>query len=244
MDKQSLELLLAQGESIERIARRFSKDPSTVAYWVKKHGLKSRHADRHAAKGGLERERLEGLVKAGMTIAEIAAEVGRSKSTVRHWMRVFELRSRNARGRRPKSVWRAAKNAGLLNARMVCRYHGETDFILEGRGYYRCKKCRSERVARRRRDVKTALVAEAGGRCVVCGYDRWVGALQFHHVDPSTKEFHIALHGVTRSLERARAEAGKCVLLCANCHAEVEAGRIVLPATVPASEFICPAVTG
>jgi hypothetical protein len=26
------------------------------------------------------------------------------------------------------------------------------------------------------------------------------------------------------ALEAARAEAAKCVLLCANCHAEVEAG--------------------
>jgi transposase-like protein len=39
MDKHSLELLLAQGISIERIGKRFGKDPSTVSYWVKKHGL-------------------------------------------------------------------------------------------------------------------------------------------------------------------------------------------------------------
>jgi hypothetical protein len=29
---------------------------------------------------------------------------------------------------------------------------------------------------------------------------------------------------VARSLERCREEARKCVLLCANCHAEVEGG--------------------
>jgi hypothetical protein len=34
----------------------------------------------------------------------------------------------------------------------------------------------------------------------------------------------VGLEGVARSLVRARAEARKCVLLCANCHAEVEAG--------------------
>ena len=79
-------------------------------------------------------------------------------------------------------------------------------------------------------------MAEAGGRCVICGYDRFAGALQFHHVDPAGKAFALSTQGVARSLEKARAEAGKCVLLCANCHAEVEAGLASIPPTaVPAA---------
>jgi hypothetical protein len=73
------------------------------------------------------------------------------------------------------------------------------------------------------------IVEEAGGACVICGYDRFPGALQFHHLDPATKSFALGLRGVTRSLERVRAEARKCVLLCANCHAEVEGGVAELP---------------
>src|SRR5205085_12568528 len=96
MEKQSLEALLAQGESIERIAKRFGKDPSTVSYWMRKHGLKSPYAEKHAAKGGIERERLEELVNAGLSIAEIASAVGRSKATVRHWLRRYELRTRGS----------------------------------------------------------------------------------------------------------------------------------------------------
>lgn len=68
------------------------------------------------------------------------------------------------------------------------------------------------------------LVAEAGGACVICGYERCPAALQFHHLQPSDKSFVISRRGVTRSLDEARAEAAKCVLLCANCHAEVEVG--------------------
>ena len=71
-------------------------------------------------------------------------------------------------------------------------------------------------------------MAEAGGACVVCGYGRCIAALEFHHVDPAGKAFSLAARGVARSLERARREAAKCVLLCANCHAEVEAGMTVL----------------
>lgn len=59
---------------------------------------------------------------------------------------------------------------------------------------------------------------------MICGYDRHQAALQFHHVDPTEKEYGLSARGLSRSFERAREEASKCVLLCANCHAEVEAG--------------------
>jgi hypothetical protein len=81
-------------------------------------------------------------------------------------------------------------------------------------------------VSRRRRRLKEILVREAGGRCGICGYDRWVGALQFHHRDGEEKEFGLADRGLTRSLEVVRREAAKCILLCANCHSEVEAGIV------------------
>jgi len=63
----------------------------------------------------------------------------------------------------------------------------------------------------------------------VCGYDAYIGALQFHHLDPAQKSFGLSSQGFTRSLERMRQEAKKCVLLCANCHAEVEGGARALP---------------
>jgi hypothetical protein len=62
----------------------------------------------------------------------------------------------------------------------------------------------------------------------LCGYDRCMGALHFHHVDPSLKNFTLGHRGVARSIANARAEAKKCVLLCSNCHAEVEAGMTSL----------------
>jgi hypothetical protein len=73
------------------------------------------------------------------------------------------------------------------------------------------------------------LVEAAGGCCALCGYGRSPAALQFHHVDPIKKAFGISYDGLTRSLKTARAEAEKCVLLCATCHAEVEAGVATLP---------------
>jgi len=164
-----------------------------------------------------------------MSIAEIAREVERSSATVRHWLNRYELRTTTREKWRGENSTRAAKDAGQVIVKRECRHHGLTDFWLEGRGYYRCKRCRCDAVVRRRRKVKQVLVEDAGGGCALCGYDRCVGALHFHHVDPASKAFHLSEQGVTRSLAVARAEAAKCVLLCSNCHAEVEAGLASLP---------------
>lgn len=217
MDRGFLEDCLAKGMSLETIG----KHPSTVGYWLKKHGLCAHNADRHAPKGELDREELEALVNAGLTLREIAERLERSGSTVRHWMNRYGLCTRGRRRSRPPG--------NPKRADMDCRHHGTTTFVLEGRGYYRCARCRSEAVSKRRRTVKRVLVEEAGGRCAVCSYSRCQEALHFHHLDPTTKAFHIGHQGQSRSLARSRAEAKKCILLCGNCHAEVEAGIVELP---------------
>ena len=72
--------------------------------------------------------------------------------------------------------------------------------------------------------MKRTLVEEAGGACALCGYDRAPEALAFHHLQRDDKSFGIGQAGSSRAIPASRAEAAKCVLLCANCHAEVEAG--------------------
>ena len=223
VDRGSLEAFLRLGLSLEAIAKRVGRDPSTVGYWVRKHGLQAVNRDRHAPRGGIKRSELEALIRAGATMAEIAERRGVSLSTVRHWLTRYGLETTNARGRRAEEA-RAARERGLAKVQMECRHHGVTDFWLEGRGYYRCLRCRGDAVSRRRRKVKETLVREAGGACALCGYARYPGALQFHHLDPDDKAFTVSNSGTTHSIARAREEARKCALLCANCHAEVEAG--------------------
>ena len=165
----------------------------------------------------MERKTLEALVERRLTTRQIAEETGRSQSTVRYWLRRHGLKTVRAR--------RDDELSGKYVTR-VCRRHGETRFVLEGRGYYRCTRCRAQRVADRRRRMKVELVTEAGGGCAVCGYSRCIGALSFHHLNPDEKSFGVARGGLTLGIARMREEARKCVLLCANCHAEVEAGLI------------------
>lgn len=226
VDRDQLMLQLTQGLSVEKIAARTGRHPSTIAYWMAKHGLVAPAREKHAAKGGIERELLEGLVGQGLTVAEIAASVAMSTATVRHWLRRYGLRTAGARR---LAEMRAARDVGAPTVMRTCARHGEVQFVLEGRGYYRCRQCRLERVARQRRALKATLVAEAGGCCQICGYDRCVAALEFHHVDPSEKRLGISAGGLSLGIETLRAETAKCVLLCSNCHAEVESGVRPLP---------------
>jgi len=83
MVKADLAKWIDEGRSLEDIARLTGKHPSTVGYWVAKHGLRAAHRDRHAARGGLDRETLAALVARDLTVREIAAEVQRSTATVR-----------------------------------------------------------------------------------------------------------------------------------------------------------------
>ena len=231
MDKDALQLLLAQGVSVEQIGRRFGRHPSTVSYWMRKHGLEAPNRAKHAGKGGLDRDELAELVARRMTLRQIAGELDRSTATVRHWLRRYGL-STAATGRaRDTRVGRVHGEPSLVR---VCTRHGRTTFVIEGRGYYRCKLCRSERVIQRRRRLEELLVTEAGGACSLCGYDRHLGALQFHYLDPRSKRLHISQNGITLSLETIRREVRKCVVLCSNCHAEVEGGIVSVPDTVSA----------
>jgi len=76
---------------------------------------------------------------------------------------------------------------------------------------------------------KLTLVEEAGGRCTSCGYSRNLAALTWHHVEPTKKHFQLDLRSLSnRSDAAVRKELAKCVLLCANCHAEAHAPELDL----------------
>jgi transposase-like protein len=217
---------LEEGRSIESIAREAGRSPSTVGYWVNKHGLVSRRAAKHAARGGIARDELEALVALGMPIRQIAQQLGVSYTTVRHWLKRYGLTTPRAR-RLAETAQARANDAATTEG--TCPQHGPVTFVRRGRDGFRCQLCRMAAVDRRRREIKRILVAEAGGACVLCGYSRSLAALHFHHLDPAEKSFALGKAGLTRSLAKSRAEAAKCVLLCSRCHAEVEVGVKRLP---------------
>lgn len=102
----------------------------------------------------------------------------------------------------------------------ICAKHGLTKFRSNGIGKYRCAQCQTIAVSKRRRKLKLLAVEYKGGKCKRCGYDKSPAALDFHHIDSTTKLFGISSKGLTRSFEKLKIELDKCIILCANCHRE------------------------
>jgi hypothetical protein len=71
-----------------------------------------------------------------------------------------------------------------------------------------------------RKKNKERSVEYKGGKCVKCGYNKCVRALEFHHIDPSQKDFAPS-QNMNMSWDRIKIELDKCILVCSNCHREI-----------------------
>jgi hypothetical protein len=81
----------------------------------------------------------------------------------------------------------------------------------------------------RRAEIKNELIRNTGGHCIICGYNKCLSALDFHHKDPIAKSFELAKGIGRKKIEEVRKEAEKCVLLCCRCHKEVHEGLTLIP---------------
>ena len=79
----------------------------------------------------------------------------------------------------------------------------------------------AKNVTAARQKRKQELVYIMGGKCALCGYDKCIAALEFHHVDKSQKERQLS-SGNCHSWEEDIKEVQKCALVCSNCHKEIE----------------------
>lgn len=102
----------------------------------------------------------------------------------------------------------------------------EDDFYIyktksKPRIHEKCKECVKVNASIRNAIYKELCVKYKGGKCEICGYDKYIGALDFHHRDPSLKKFNIALKSKLQYLNsEITEELDKCQILCANCHRE------------------------
>jgi len=134
----------------------------------------------------------------------------------------------------PTSIFVEGKRKGLYNRKycLKCVPYGsrlspikkvktEEQIIKE-------RKQNVDGVQRHRIAVKEKAVVYKGGKCTICGYNNYYGALEFHHLDPNEKDFSISHDGHCRSWEKVKVELDKCICVCANCHREIHAGMIDL----------------
>lgn len=112
----------------------------------------------------------------------------------------------------------------------LCKKCGESD---ESKFYKSnasvCRKCDMQVPRQSTPILKRLCVEYKGGKCERCGYNKCMAALDFHHLDPTTKLFNIAgktgcLRGQTLT-ESLILELDKCILVCANCHREIHHQR-------------------
>lgn len=85
-----------------------------------------------------------------------------------------------------------------------------------------CYDCAPDGKQLSRSDFLNVIRKNKGGRCQRCGYDTYLGALDFHHIDPNEKEFTVGDRDFR--LEQCIEEIEKCIMICTNCHRELHAG--------------------
>lgn len=161
----------------------------------------------------MEKEELEKMIESGMSSRDMTRETGKSQTSISYWLKKWGLKTS------PK----------LYSTEYNCKHCGEKNpdnFY----GHYKgtCKKCFNKTQTNKFREVRRLIVLENGGECKICGYSKYIGALEFHHLDPSKKDLSYQ-SSKCWSIERIRKEVSGCVLLCSNCHREIEAGITELP---------------
>src|SRR3990172_7474961 len=105
-----------------------------------------------------------------------------------------------------------------------CNIHGNNVRAYKHGRRLICGYCQDERVSKWRHNKRNELIKRAGGQCTICGYNKYTGALEFHHIDPSTKEMNLSVTDMYR--KDVYDEINKCILVCANCHRELQVGMV------------------
>jgi len=175
----------------------------------------------------MEKEVLEGYLNKGLSLRQITKETNKSLTSIRYWTKKYNLSSRFGDFKNwPKKEYGNTRFCPKCKKDRVI-----TDFFkrrgkLFSSSY--CRECLQSRTLERMLKFKKDCVEYKGGKCILCGYDKYNGALEFHHIDPHMKSFNISSVRSWSFDDIVRHELDMCVLLCANCHREVEAGIVVL----------------
>ena len=162
----------------------------------------------------ITKEQLLPLIEAKLTERKIAKEIGHSVMSTRKAMKRYGLKT-----------WRARK----LRTCLVCgkeltgkQVHYCSDEC-KRKNYKNSNKSRTgSYMTLRGKKKKLQFIIEMGGKCSVCGYDKNMSALSFHHLDRDKKTMTLDTRTFcARSIESLREELDNCILLCHNCHMEL-----------------------
>ena len=117
------------------------------------------------------------------------------------------------------SIKHKAIRLGLSRPRFKKGYSDAQPKDIIDKKYY--EKHRKEIYLRRQKRVRETmreLKLKFGGKCNICGYNKSLYALDFHHLRDKDAEVYRLVKDFSK--EKALKEVEKCVLICANCHRE------------------------
>jgi hypothetical protein len=112
------------------------------------------------------------------------------------------------------------KNTNLPSCK-ICDVILDDKNIASKKHYPICKSCNSKRTIKREKDGKKKSVEYMGGKCSICGYDKCIRALEFHHLDPLKKSKDYNKRFKVWAFERQKEELENCIIVCSNCHREI-----------------------
>ncbi len=162
----------------------------------------------------MNREVIIELIEKGMTQREIGKELNLSQTNIRYWLKKFELKTLNLKGRRRFKP-------------CLCRVCGEKDSNnFYGKDKEICGNCSNERVKKAGREKKEYARKKLGGKCIICEFEKYQSSLDIHHLNPEIKDENFkSMRGW--SLKRIDEEIKNCILLCKNCHAAYHSNEML-----------------
>lgn len=173
----------------------------------------------------MNKEILSELIDRNLSIREISKEVGKSFTTIRYWIKKHDLvEFKKSNEYKPLSEEKYCPRCKLQKNKS--EFYKRRNKM--GDSTY-CKSCTNEQTIIRVRNFKKKCVEYKGGSCVICNYNKCMGALEFHHLDPNEKDFSISNLKKYKFSKIVISELDKCILLCSNCHRELHSGLVVVP---------------
>jgi hypothetical protein len=172
-------------------------------------------------------EKIIGLRKEGKTYKEIVSILGCALSTVSYHCQLNGLGDNNQKVTEDEITNFQKMYDEIGSLKKVAKITGRSFETIQKYVKTRQKVktvTSSESVILWRKRTKIKLIEYKGGKCEICGYDRCNRALEFHHKNPSEKDFTIS--GRSLSFDRLKDEVDKCLLVCSNCHSEIHDGLI------------------
>jgi hypothetical protein len=168
----------------------------------------------------MEKEYIEQLILEGNSLNVISKITNKSLTTIRYWVKKYSLTSnyKNFKDNGIKDYGDYKHCPNCNNDLPISSFYDRRD--KKGSSSY-CKECCRIQILDRVRKLKQQMVSYKGGKCVRCGYSKYIGALEFHHIDPSKKDFTISHLKRYTFNKKVIDELDKCILVCANCHREI-----------------------